>query len=104
VDVLSRAAAAAGTVPPPGGASAPDPWASGLPPDIEQRLTARYRDLFTLFVKHREHIARVSTWGTHDGESWKNNFPVPGRTNYPLLFDRELQRKQAYQAVATLPR
>ena len=31
-------------------------------------------------------MARVTTWGTFDGESWKNNFPVRGRTNYPLLF------------------
>jgi endo-1,4-beta-xylanase len=76
-----------------------DPYAAGLPPQIQERLTARYRQLFELFVKHRDKIDRVSTWGTYDGESWKNDFPIRGRTNYPLLFDRQLQPKPAYAAV-----
>jgi endo-1,4-beta-xylanase len=79
-----------------------NPWKSGLPPEIEARLTARYRQLFELFLKYRETIARVSTWGTFDGESWKNNFPVRGRTNYPLLFDRALKPKGAVGAIAGL--
>jgi endo-1,4-beta-xylanase len=74
----------------------------GLPAEIEARLTARYRQLFELFLKYRETIARVSTWGTFDGESWKNNFPVRGRTNYPLLFDRALKPKGAVGAIAGL--
>jgi endo-1,4-beta-xylanase len=28
-----------------------------------------------------------------------NNFPVKGRKNYPLLFDRQLHPKPAFQAV-----
>jgi endo-1,4-beta-xylanase len=31
-----------------------------------------------------------------DGQSWLNGWPVPGRTNYPLLFDRQLEPKAAY--------
>ena len=72
--------------------------------EIEAKLTARYRQLFELFLKYRETIARVSTWGTFDGESWKNNFPVRGRTNYPLLFDRELKPKAAYAGLVALKR
>jgi endo-1,4-beta-xylanase len=79
-----------------------NPWKSGLPAEIEARLTARYRQLFELFLKYRATIARVSTWGTFDGESWKNNFPVRGRTNYPLLFDRALKPKGAVSAIAGL--
>jgi endo-1,4-beta-xylanase len=79
-----------------------NPWKNGLPAEIEARLTARYRQLFELFLKYRDTIARVSTWGTFDGESWKNNFPVRGRTNYPLLFDRELKPKGAVGAIAGL--
>lgn len=37
-----------------------------------------------------------------NGISWKNDFPVVGRTNYPLLFDRSRERKPAYYAVADL--
>lgn len=76
-----------------------DPYASGLPSGMQDRLTARYRQLFELFIKHRDKIDRVSTWGTYDGESWKNDFPIRGRTNYPLLFDRQLQPKPAYAAI-----
>jgi endo-1,4-beta-xylanase len=38
-------------------------------------------------------------WGTHDGRSWLNNYPVKGRTNYPLLFDRQYQPKPAFGSV-----
>lgn len=79
-----------------------NPWKTGLPPDIDAKLTARYRQLFELFLKYRTTVARVSTWGTHDGESWKNNFPVRGRTNYPLLFDRELRPKAAHAGLIAL--
>lgn len=79
-----------------------NPWPDGLPAEMERRLARRYEELFRLFLKHRDKIDRITTWGTSDDESWKNNFPVPGRTNYPLLFDRKQQPKAAYRAVAAL--
>ncbi|MFL6549139.1 MAG: endo-1,4-beta-xylanase [Povalibacter sp.] len=79
-----------------------NPYTKGLPADAEKRLTDRYREVFELFIKHRDKIERVTTWGTHDGESWKNDFPVRGRTNYPLLFDRQLKPKAAYDALVAL--
>ncbi|TGG92704.1 endo-1,4-beta-xylanase [Natronospirillum operosum] len=79
-----------------------DPYRDGLPAAIEQQLTDRYVEMFEMFIRHRNKIDRVTTWGTYDGESWKNDFPVQGRTNYPLLFDRSRQRKPAYYAVADL--
>ncbi|MDQ2076002.1 endo-1,4-beta-xylanase [Marinimicrobium sp. ABcell2] len=81
-----------------------NPYVDGLPAEVEEQLTERYVELFKLYLKHRDKIDRVTTWGTHDGESWKNNFPVRGRTNYPLLFDRNMQPKPAYYAVANLRR
>lgn len=83
-------------------ADALNPWPQGLPREVEERLAQRYADLFRLFLKHRDKIDRVTTWGTSDDESWKNNFPIAGRANYPLLFDRKKQRKPAYYAVAAL--
>jgi endo-1,4-beta-xylanase len=45
----------------------------------------------------------IGFWGTHDGRSWLNDYPVKGRTNYPLLFDRQYMPKPAfYAAVAAL--
>ncbi|MCR6721397.1 MAG: endo-1,4-beta-xylanase [Chitinophagaceae bacterium] len=58
-----------------------------------------YQALFNLFLKHRDKIDRVTFWGVHDGQSWLNGWPVPGRTNYPLLFDRNFQPKPAFHRV-----
>ena len=76
-----------------------DPYTEGLPDDVQQELADRYREIFELFLKHRDVITRVSFWGVTDGDNWKNNFPVRGRTNHPLLFDRDWQPKPAYYSV-----
>lgn len=81
-----------------------NPYTKFLPIEIENQLTDRYVEYFKLFLKYRDHIDRVTFWGTGDGESWKNDFPVRGRTNYPLLFDREYHRKPCYYGVAELKR
>jgi hypothetical protein len=31
-----------------------------------------------------------------EGISWKNNFPILRRRDYPLIFDREMKPKKAY--------
>ncbi|MCL4125804.1 UNVERIFIED_CONTAM: hypothetical protein GTU68_021404 [Idotea baltica] len=74
----------------------------GLPDDIAEKQAKRYADIFALFLKHKDKIDRITFWGVNDGNSWKNNFPVNGRTNYPLLFDRENQKKKAYEAIIAL--
>jgi endo-1,4-beta-xylanase len=79
-----------------------NPYVAGLPKEVEERHVARYREFFELLLKYRDVIDRVTFWGTHDGESWKNDFPVRGRTNYPLLFDRQLNKKAAYHALVAL--
>ena len=81
-----------------------NPYVDGLPKEVEQAQIERYKRFFELLLKYRDKIERVTFWGLHDGESWKNNFPVRGRTNYPLLFDRKLNRKPVYDAVASLSR
>jgi endo-1,4-beta-xylanase len=80
-----------------------DPYKEGLPPEVEQELTDRYEELFRIFYNKRDKIHRVTFWGPHDGHSWKNGYPIPHRTNYPLLFDRELKPKPALEAVLQIP-
>ncbi len=80
-----------------------DPYARGLPADVERQLTARYAELFRIFYKKRDRIDRVTLWGVHDGMSWKNGYPIPGRTNYPLLFSRDRRPKPAFDAVLAVP-
>jgi len=76
-----------------------DPYAAGLPDSVQQVLAKRYGDLFGVYMKHRNVISRVTFWGVADGDSWLNNWPVRGRTSYPLLFDRAGQPKPAFDAV-----
>ncbi|GAA5522148.1 endo-1,4-beta-xylanase [Aliifodinibius salicampi] len=76
-----------------------NPYTEGLPDSVQQQLKNRYVELFELFKKHQDKIGRVTFWGLHDGGSWLNNFPIPGRTNYPLLFNREYQPKAAFHGV-----
>lgn len=76
-----------------------DPYTSGLPQEIQIKLAKRYRDLFEIYLRHREALTRVTFWGLDDGQSWLNDFPIAGRTNHPLLFDRELKPKPAFFAL-----
>lgn len=76
-----------------------NPYPNGLPDAVQKQLAKRYTELFALFHKHREKISRVTFWGVADHQSWLNNWPVRGRTNYPLLFGRDFQPKPAFEAV-----
>ena len=81
-----------------------DPYQDGLPDEVQQQLADRYSELFQIFYRNRDKIDRVTLWGVHDGMSWKNGYPVPGRTNYPLLFDRRGEAKPAFDAVMGVPK
>ena len=76
-----------------------NPYTAGLPDAVQQELARRYAELFDIFVKYRASISRVTFWGVTDAGSWLNNFPIRGRTNYPMLFDREGKPKAAFFAV-----
>lgn len=70
-----------------------NPYKDGITPEAEAKLAERYADIFKIYEKHKDKITRVTFWGLGDRNSWLNNFPVRGRTNYPLLFDRNLDPK-----------
>ena len=76
-----------------------NPYKKNLPDSISNLLSKRYEEIFKLFYKHRDKIERVTFWGLSDKYSWKNDWPAKGRTNYPLLFDRNLSPKKAYRSV-----
>ena len=76
-----------------------NPYVAGLPDSVEKQLADRYAELFRVLLKHYDVVTRVTFWGVHDGYSWKNGWPIPGRTNYPLLFNRDYTPKPAYHAV-----
>ena len=62
-----------------------NPYPVSFPDSMQQVLAKRYAALFELFLKYPDVISRVTFWGVQDGNSWKNNWPIPGRKNYPLL-------------------
>lgn len=72
-----------------------NPYAAGLPDEIQRQLARRYADVFGVFLKHRDAVTRVTFWGLSDADSWLNR----GRMNYPLLWDRQRRPKPAFDAV-----
>ncbi len=65
----------------------------------ENKQMEIYKMCFDLFRKYKSDISGVTFWNISDKYSWLNNFPVRNRKDYPLLFDRNLQRKKAYWEV-----
>ncbi len=76
-----------------------NPYAECLPTLIGERAAQRWGSIFEVFVTHSDKISSVTLWGISDRYSWLNNWPVNGRTNYGLLFDRNLQPKAAWHSV-----
>ena len=70
-----------------------NPYPKALSESVENELGDRYRALFKIFNKHQNVIKRVTFWGVSDANTWRNDWPMPGRTDYPLLFDRQLKAK-----------
>jgi endo-1,4-beta-xylanase len=76
-----------------------NPYGQGLPDEVQQALARRYEQFFRVLMKHRDVISRATFWGVSDADSWLNDWPVRGRTSYPLLFDRSHRPKPAFDAV-----
>ncbi|MDR0991792.1 MAG: endo-1,4-beta-xylanase [Ruminococcus sp.] len=72
-----------------------------MTPEFEEQLAYRWSDLFEMFRRQAEkgNLDTVITWGFYDKMSWLNDYPVVGRTNEPLLFDREMNTKPAFWGV-----
>jgi endo-1,4-beta-xylanase len=78
---------------------APDPYRAGLPDSVQKALARRYGEIVRVYLAHRDVITRMTFWGVDDADSWLNNFPVRGRVNYSLLFDRRGMPKAAFDTV-----
>jgi endo-1,4-beta-xylanase len=76
-----------------------NPYPDALPDSMHVMQSRRYAEIFEVFNKHSDIVERVTLWGVHDGLSWRNYWPIRGRTAYPLLFDRNYRPKSAFFAV-----
>jgi endo-1,4-beta-xylanase len=81
-----------------------NPFTEGLPEDVKRKFDQRYIEFFKLFLKHHDKISRVTLWGIQDGDSWKNGWPVRGRTDYPLLFNRDYTPKPVVNEIINMAR
>jgi endo-1,4-beta-xylanase len=70
-------------------ASTNDPTAAAA--ETQKKLADKYAEIFSVLLKHKKDITRVTFWGVYDRTSW-----IGGS---PLLFDRNYQPKEAFFAV-----
>ncbi|MBR1683261.1 MAG: endo-1,4-beta-xylanase [Bacteroidaceae bacterium] len=70
-----------------------NPYTEGLPDSVQARFEERYLDLFRIYARHRQDLSRITFWGLTDEQSWLNGFPIKGRTDYPLLWNRDYRAK-----------
>lgn len=70
-----------------------------LTPEMIAKQTAHYKMLFDVFRKYQGTLTSVTFWNVSDKATWLDNFPVPGRKDFPLLFDQNYQPKPAFEQV-----
>ncbi len=73
--------------------------ADAYTPELEQKQIDKYAGVFKIFREYRNVTTGVTFWNISDKHTWLDGYPVPGRKNYPLLFDEHLQPKKAYWRV-----
>ena len=73
------------------------PYPDSIPQEIQDQWNKRMEDFFALLLRNSDKILRLNVWGVQDGDSWKNEYPlpIPGREEAPLLFDRSYSEKPA---------
>ncbi|HKO80652.1 MAG TPA: endo-1,4-beta-xylanase, partial [Chitinophagaceae bacterium] len=80
----------------------PEDYDTAFTIEKEARQIEMYKMCFDLFRKYKNVLSGVTFWNISDRHSWLDNFPVTGRKDYPLLFDKDLNPKKAYWEVVRL--
>lgn len=90
LDVTIRGTAG-GQFGPPFGGRRKDGGTPPTPEDLKAQADA-YARLFSIFIKHKGAIERVTFWGLSDRRTWRFG-------QHPLIFDADNQPKPAYAAI-----
>ncbi len=85
-----------------GYANSMDPYRNGVPDSAMAQWNKRMTDMFAMFLRNHKVIDRVTIWGLNDATSWLNDFPVRGRMDYPMLYDRQMKPKAVIQQMIDL--
>ena len=75
-----------------------DPYREGIPEDVYAAWNARMGAFLEMFLRNADVVRRINLWGVTDGDSWKNGWPIPGRHDAPLWFDRNYEMKPFLKA------
>ena len=75
-----------------------DPYRDGIPEEVYAAWNKRMGDFLEMFLKNSDVIRRINLWGVCDSDSWKNNWPIPGRHDSPLWVDRDYELKPFLKA------
>lgn len=73
------------------------------PAELLEKQARRYQLLFDIFKDYSDVISKVTLWGVADDDTWLDNFPVPNRKNWPLLFDINHHPKEAFWRIVEEP-
>lgn len=79
-----------------------NPYSKGLPQELSDEWNQRMLDFFKMFLRHKDVMQRVTMWGVNDMQTWRNDWPIRGRVDYPLLFDRNNQPKPVVKEIIDL--
>ena len=79
-----------------------NPYPDHLPDAVQEDLAKRYAEFFAYFLNHCDLFKRITFWAAHDGQSWRNYWPIRGRTDYPMIFDRDGRAKPAFNAIVEI--
>ncbi len=70
-----------------------------LTPELNDKLTAQYKMIFDTFREYSNVLSSVTFWNLYDGDTWLDLRKGNLGYNYPLLFDNEMQPKDAFYSV-----
>lgn len=71
-----------------------DPYKNGLDDDSRAKINSRFKEIFDSFLSHSQNIERVTVWGITDKGSWRLDWPIPGRTDFPTFFYSDGKMKE----------
>jgi len=63
-----------------------------IPEDRAEQQMLRYQSIFRIAADYPS-VKGISTWGIADNHTWLDHYPVRGRKNWPLLFDKDFKEK-----------
>lgn len=67
--------------------------------EISDLQAEKYAQIFEVLNRNADKISCVTFWGISDRFTWLNGYPQRGRTDHPLLFDRDGNPKPAFYRV-----